>query len=99
MSKILMQDLGIKHGLAKFVPQLLLLEQKEHRAAVANDLIQTTTNELDFLKKAITRAEWRVYDYGQETKAHSFQGKSPGSPCPKKAWQRCKKIETMLTDF
>ena len=35
----------MKHVLAKFGPQLLLPEQKEHRAAVANDLIATTTNE------------------------------------------------------
>ena len=39
----------MKCVLAKFIP-----EQKEHRAAVANDLIQTATNESDFLKKIIT---------------------------------------------
>ena len=33
----------MKRVKAKFVPQLLLPEQKEHRAAVANDLIQTAT--------------------------------------------------------
>ena len=40
--------------MAKFIPQLLLPEQKEHRAAAANDLIQTAINEPDFLKKVIT---------------------------------------------
>ena len=35
------------------LPQLLLQEQKEHHAAVANGLIQTATNEPDFLKKVI----------------------------------------------
>ena len=58
MSKIVMQDLGTKHVVEKFIPQLLLLEQKEHHAAVANDLIQTATNEPDFLKKVITRDEF-----------------------------------------
>ena len=48
------QVLGVKNFVAKFVPWLLLPEQKEHRAAVANDLIQTATNEPDFLKKVIT---------------------------------------------
>ena len=43
------------HG--KFVPQLLLPERKEHRAIVANDLIQATTNEPDFLNKVITLKE------------------------------------------
>ena len=45
-----MQYFGIKRVLAKFVPWLLLPEQKEHHAAVANDLIQTPTNEPDSLK-------------------------------------------------
>ena len=49
VSKILMQDLGMKL-VAKFIPWLLLPEQKEHHAAVANDLTQTATNEPDFLK-------------------------------------------------
>ena len=57
VSKILMQDLGMKHVLSKFVLWLLLPEQKEHRAAVANDLIQITNNEPDFLKKVITGDE------------------------------------------
>ena len=57
VSEILMQDLGMKRVVAKFVPRLLLPEQKEHRAAVANGLIQTATNEPDFLKKVITRDE------------------------------------------
>ena len=43
----------MKHVVAKFVPQLLPPEQKEHRAAVANDLIQPVTNEPDFLKSVI----------------------------------------------
>ena len=49
-----MRDLGTKLVMAKFGLWLLLADQKEHRAAVANDLIQTTTNVPDFLKKVIT---------------------------------------------
>ena len=40
----------MKHAVAKFTSWLLLPEQEEHHAAVANDLIQTATNEPDFLK-------------------------------------------------
>ena len=54
VSEILMQDLGMKCVMAKFVQQLLLPKQREHHAAVANDLIQTTTNEPGFLKKVTT---------------------------------------------
>ena len=46
--------------MAKFIPQLLLPEQKEYHAAVTNDLIQTITNEPDFLKKVITLKENEV---------------------------------------
>ena len=44
----------MKCVLAKFILQLLLPEQKEHHTAVANDLMQTATNEPDFLKKVMT---------------------------------------------
>ena len=94
-----MQDLGMKRVMAKFIPWLLLPEQKEHRVAVANDLIQTATNEPGFLKKVITRDESWVYGYELETKAQSSQWKSPGPPCLKKARQSCSKIKTMLTVF
>ena len=43
VSEILMQDLGMKRVMAKFVLWLLLPEQKEHWASVANDMIQTAT--------------------------------------------------------
>ena len=43
----------MKCVVAKSILWLLLPEQKEHCEAVANDLIQTTTHEPDFLKKAI----------------------------------------------
>ena len=45
VSEILMQDLGTKHVVAKFIPRLILPEQKEHCAAVTNDLIQTATRD------------------------------------------------------
>ena len=55
MSDILIQDLGMKRVVAKFITWLLLPEQKEHCAVVANDLIQTAANKPDVLKKVITR--------------------------------------------
>ena len=57
MSEILTQDLGMKHVMAKFIPWLLLPGKKEHCAAVANGLIQTTANEPDFPRKVITGGE------------------------------------------
>ena len=83
MSQSLTKDLGMKCVVAKFILWLLLPEQKEHRAAVANDLIQTATNEPDFLKKVITGDESWVYGYDLETKSWSSQWKSPDSPFQK----------------
>ena len=71
VSEILAQDHSINCVMAKFVLQLLLPEQKEYHNAVANDLIQTATNEPDFLKKIVTGDELWVYGYDQETKAQS----------------------------
>ena len=89
----------MKRVMAKSVLQLLLSEQKEHRVAVANDLIQTATNELDFLKKVITGDESWVYGYSYdpEMKAQLSQWKLPGTPFSKEAWQCCSKIKNMLT--
>ena len=84
VSEILMKDLGIKHVVAKFVPWLLLPEQKEHCVAVANDLIQTATNEPVFLKTVITGDESWVYSCDPEMKAQLSQRKSLGPPHPKK---------------
>ena len=70
---------------AKFVPRLLSREQKEFRAAVAQDLLETTNNDPHFLKKVITGDESWVYGYDPETKTQSSQWKSPESPRPKKA--------------
>ena len=62
VSEILMQDLGMKHvGKIHFAASATRAE--EYPAVVANDLIQTATNEPHFLKKVITRDELWVHGY------------------------------------
>ena len=51
VSEILTKDFGMKLVVAKFILRILLPEQKERCATVANDLIQTATDEPDSLKK------------------------------------------------
>ena len=85
----------MKH-MAKFILRLLLPEKKEHRAAVANDLIQTATNEPDFLKKVTTGDESWVCGRDPERMAQSSQCKLPGSPRLKKVGQSRSKIKTVL---
>ena len=82
--EILMQDLGMKRVVAEFVPQLLLPEQKGHQATVANDLIKTSNNEPDFLKKVIMEMNTGSMAMILETKAQLSQWDAPGSPFLKK---------------
>jgi type I site-specific restriction endonuclease len=84
---------------AKFVPWLLSQEQKEFRAEVAQDLLETTNNDPDLLKKVITRDESWVYGYDPETKAQSSQWKSPEYPHLKKVRQSRSNVKAMLTVF
>ena len=69
-----MQDLGMKCVVAEFIPWLLLPEEKEHLAVGANDLIQTTMNEPDFLKKILTGDESWVYGYDLEQRPSHLSG-------------------------
>ena len=69
-----MQDVGIKRVMAKFVLQLLLPEQKEHHATVANYLIQIATNGPDlasyyfwlFLNSPLKRTRFQIINEIQE---------------------------------
>jgi len=94
-----MEDLGKKCLAAKFVPWLLLQEQKEFLAEVAEDMLQTTNNDPDFLKKVIIRNESWVYGYDPETKAQSSQWMLTESPCLKKVQQSWSNVKAMLTVF
>ena len=89
MSEVFTQNFDMKCIIAKFIPRLLLPEQKGHRAAATTALIQTATNEPDFPKKVITKGESWVctQEYDPETKTQSSQWKLPDSPSPKKVQQ------------
>lgn len=84
---------------SKFVLLLLSQGQKEFHVEVAEDLLQTTNNDPHFLKQVITGDGSWVYSYDHETKAQSFQWKSPASPRPKRAHQSQSNIKAMLTVF
>lgn len=94
--EILRADLNMRRVAAKFVPKLLSAEQKELRVEVAQDLLDTTSTDPEFLNTVITGDESWVYGYDPETKAQSSQWKHPESPRPKKARQVRSKIKVML---
>ena len=84
---------------AKFVSRLLLQEQKEFFAEVAQDLLETSNSDPHFLKQVITRDESWVYSCHPEAKAQSSHLKLPESLYSKKARQSQNNIKTMLMDF
>ena len=51
---------------AKFVPKLLSAEQKELCVEVAQDLLDTTSTDSEFLNTVITGDESWVYGYDPE---------------------------------
>lgn len=94
--EILRSDLYMRRVAAKFVPKLMSAEQKELRVEVAQDLLDTTSTDPEFLNTVITGDESWVYGYEPETKVQSSQWKHPESPRPKKARQVRSKIKVML---
>ena len=99
VSEILTQNFGMKHVVAKFFPWLLLPQQKEHCTAVADDLIQTATNKPDFLKKVITRDEFRFTAMIWKGRPSCPNGSRQVLQAQTRAGQSYSKIKTMLTVF
>ena len=87
VSEILTLDLDMKCVVAKFIPWLLPPEKKECHAVVANDLIQTDTNEPDFLKKVTCRDESWVCGCDPETRP----SRPSADHLALHAWRRCSK--------
>jgi hypothetical protein len=98
-SRILTEDLSKKRVAAKFVLRLLSQEQKKFCAEVAQDLLDTANNDPDFPKKVLTGDELWVHGYDPDSKAQSFQWKSPGSPRPKKTRSSRINVRAMSTGF
>jgi len=53
---------------AKFVPRLLMDDQKENRAEISQELLANANGNENFLKNIITGNETWVYGYDVETK-------------------------------
>ena len=80
---ILTEDLRMRRVLAKFVPKLLMEEQKELQKEICKDMLDCTNHDPEFMKTIITDDETWVYGYNPETKFQSSQWKHPESPSQK----------------
>ena len=93
------EDLYMQRVSAKFVPKLLMEQQKELLVEIAQNMLDCANNDLEFTQSIITGDETRVYGYDQESKFHSSQWKHPKSPRVKKAWQVHSNVKVMMTCF
>ena len=84
--EILTENLGMHRIAAKFVPRLLMDDQKQNRVNVSQELLDRANGDDNFLKNIITGDETWVYVYDVETKVQSSQWVSNTPPQPKKAW-------------
>ena len=96
---ILTEDLNLWRVSAKFVPMLLMEQQKELRKEISEDMLDLANHDPQFIKTIITGDETWVYGYDPETKFQSSQWKHPESPRPKKARQVGSNVKAMLTCF
>ena len=96
---ILTEDLAMRRVLAKFVPKLLVEQQKQLCLEIAQDLLDCANSDSDFMKTIITGDETWVYGYDPETKFQSSQWKHHTSPRPKKARKVRSNVKLMLICF
>ena len=96
---ILTEDLNLQRVSTKFVPKLLMEQQKKLQKEISEDMLNLANHDPEFIKTIITGDETWVYGYDPETKFQSSQWKHPESPWPKKAWQVCSNVKVMLTCF
>jgi len=79
-------DLNMRQVSAKFVPRVLMVEQKQQRLSISLELRDSATSDSSFLGNIVGDETW-VYGYDPETRVQSSQWKSHSSPRAKKARQ------------
>ena len=94
--KNLTEDLRMRCVTAKFLPRLLMAEQKDVRVLVCNDLRDRAQNNPNSMSLVITGDECWVYGYDPETKHMSSQWSTSSCPRTKKVRQVYSNIKTML---
>jgi len=96
--QVLTEEMGMHHVAAKFVPRILISDQKQQRI-VCTELRRLASDNETFLSRVIIGDESWVYGYDPETKRQSSQWKIPTSPMPKKARQVKSNLKSMIITF
>ena len=96
--QIFTEKLQLRHVRAKFVPRLLIDDQKENGVEISQELLDNANGNENFLKITITGDDTWVYGYDVETKMQSSQWMGKGSPRRKSRMSRSK-MTVMLVVF
>jgi hypothetical protein len=97
--RILTEEVDMKRVAAKFIPRLLLEDQRANRLNVCREMKYQLKTDPDYLSNIITGGESWCYGYDPETKQQSSQWKGASSPRPKKVRQVKSNAKTMLICF
>ncbi len=99
--RIIQKELQFSHICTKFVPRLLTLEQRNHRADLTVDnLALLADGGKFFMERIVSGDETWLYCFDPQTKQRSTQWLPKGSDCPEKALQmKTPSKKVMLTLF
>ncbi|XP_072142421.1 protein GVQW3-like, partial [Dermacentor andersoni] len=79
---IMTEDFAMNRVAAKFMPKLLMVEQKQLRVEVSQDMLDSTNSDPNFMNTIITGDESWAHGYDPDTKSQSSQWKHSTSPRP-----------------
>jgi len=99
IQNILTTDLNMRHVSVKFVPGVLMVQQKQQCLSISLELRDHAASDSSFLGNVIMGDETWVYGYDPEIRVQSSQWKSTSSPRVKKARQSRSNIKVMMTVF
>jgi len=99
VQNILTTDLNMRWVSAKFVPRVLMIEQKQQHLSILLELRDCAASDSRFLGNVIMGDETWVCGYDPETRVRSSQWKSPNSPRAKKARQSRSNIKVVMIVF
>jgi hypothetical protein len=84
---------------ARFVPNLLTLDQKHQRAASSVEFVEMIYDYINVLKTIVIGDESWSFMYDPETKRQSATSLSPKKPKPQKVRMQKWRVKTMLITF
>jgi hypothetical protein len=97
--KILVEDLKKEEVCARFVPHLLMPDQKHKCTASSVEFVEMTDDDRNVLKRIVMADESWCFMYDPETNCQSATWLSPKKPKAQKVRMQKSQLKTILTAF